>query len=95
MDSESTHKQRGSGKVPPSGCKAGQSGNPGGRPRVAGEVCDLARRHGAETIQRFVALMRSSNESVAVRAPEALLDRAYGRSMLGLELNSMVATPQR
>jgi hypothetical protein len=57
----------------------GESGNPGGRPRVAAEVQEFARQHGPEGIARLITLMRSDNEPVALRAAEALLDRAYGR----------------
>lgn len=95
MNSEIRHKQKASRKAPSSAWEKGESGNSGGRPKVAGEVRELAREHGHEAIQRLVALMHSSNESVAVRACEALLDRAYGRPLQGLELNSVDATPQR
>lgn len=88
MKSESTREQSRSRKPPSTAWKPGQSGNPGGRPKVVSEIRELARQHGYEAIQRLVALMHSSNESVAVRAAEALLDRAYGRPLLGLELNS-------
>jgi len=47
--------------------------------KVADEVLELARQHGAEAIDRLVTLMRSNNDAVALRAAEALLDRAYGR----------------
>ena len=59
--------------------KKGQSGNPGGRPKVAAEVKELARQHGAEAIATLIRLMRSKNEAVAIRAAEALLARGYGR----------------
>jgi hypothetical protein len=39
-----------------------------------------------ESLERLVELMHSKNESVAVRAAEALLDRGYGRPMQGMEL---------
>ncbi|MDQ6735369.1 MAG: hypothetical protein M3Z35_14835, partial [Nitrospirota bacterium] len=39
----------------------------------------------------LVALMDSKNESVAVRAAEALLDRGYGRPMQGVELSEQEA----
>jgi Family of unknown function (DUF5681) len=95
MKSESTPKQMRSRKAPSSAWKRGQSGNPGGRPKVVAEIRELARQHGHEAIQRLVALMHSSNEGVAVRAAEALLDRGYGRPLQGLELNSVDATSQR
>lgn len=52
---------------------------------MAGEIRELARRHGAAAITRLVALMRSENENVAVRAAEAILDRGYGRPLQALE----------
>ena len=45
-------------------------------------------------IERLVALMHSRNESVAVRAAEALLDRGYGRPMHGMELSEHEAPPK-
>jgi hypothetical protein len=53
----------------------------------------LARDHGAKAIERLVALMHSKNESVAVHAAEALLDRGYGRPMQGMELSGKKETP--
>jgi hypothetical protein len=51
------------------------------------------REHGPEAIQRLVILMRSRNESVSVRAAEALLDRGYGRPMPGIEVMDKEETP--
>lgn len=96
MISESRREQsKRSRKAPSSAWKPGQSGNPGGRPKVAAEVRELARQHGYEAIQRLVALLHSANETVSLRAAEVLLDRAYGRPLQGLELNSVDASPQR
>jgi hypothetical protein len=39
--------------------------------------------------------MHSKNESVAVRAAEALLDRGYGRPMQGMELSGQEASRQQ
>src|SRR5688500_7348115 len=88
------HTHSGGRKTPSSEWKPGQSGNPGGRPKVSAEIRGLARDHGAQAIERLVALMRSKNESVAVRAAEALLDRGYGRPMQGIELSEQVAHPK-
>ena len=85
MRTENRRKETGR-KAPSSAWKRGQSGNPGGRPKVSAEIRDLARDHGAQAIERLVALMHSKNENVAVRAAEALLDRGYGRPMQGMEV---------
>lgn len=66
--------------------KKGQSGNPGGRPKVEGEVRSLAQQHGPAALQRLVALMKSKNERVAVVAAQAILDRAYGKPPQALQL---------
>src|SRR4051812_28256578 len=84
MTSQNRRKETGR-KAPSSAWRPGHSGNPGGRPKASAEVRDLARHHGREAIERLVALMHSKNESVAVRAAEALLDRGYGRPMHGME----------
>jgi len=39
--------------------KKGQSGNPGGRPKVVAEVKELAREHTAEAIQTLVSIMNN------------------------------------
>lgn len=58
----------------------GQSGNPGGRPKVAAEVKELAQQHGREAVETLVRLMREAEkDEVRVRAAESLLDRGYGR----------------
>ena len=59
----------------------GQSGNPGGRPRLPADVRELARRHTLDAVRTLGELMRSelAPPGVRVRAAEALLDRAWGR----------------
>ena len=59
----------------------GQSGNPGGRPKVVAEVKELAREHTSEAIETLVSIMTSTKAAPAARvsAANALLDRGYGR----------------
>src|SRR5262245_9861086 len=61
--------------------KKGQSGNPGGRPKVVAEVKELARAHTAEAIQTLVSIMNNPKSVAAARvsAANALLDRGYGK----------------
>lgn len=77
--SENRQKQTGKRRALKSAWGPGRSGNPGGRPKVAAEVQELARAHGPTAIERLAALMESENENVAIRAAETLLDRGYGR----------------
>jgi hypothetical protein len=59
----------------------GQSGNPGGRPKIVGEVQQLARQHSAEAIETLVAIMQNEKAPPAARvhAANSILDRGYGR----------------
>ena len=59
----------------------GQSGNPGGRPKVVAEVKALAREHTAEAVQTLVSIMNDPQCAPAARvsAANALLDRGYGK----------------
>jgi hypothetical protein len=59
----------------------GQSGNPGGRPKVVGEVQELARQHSTEAIATLAAIMRDKRAPPAARAmaSNSILDRAYGK----------------
>ncbi len=69
----------------------GASGNPRGRPAVAAEIRDLARKHGPYAIARLVELSRSKNGGVAVNACRTLLDRGYGRAEQAV---TITAAPQ-
>lgn len=61
--------------------KPGQSGNPKGRPKVVGEVRDLARAHTTAAINTLVSIATNRRAPAAARvsAASALLDRGYGR----------------
>ena len=80
-------------KAPSSAWKSGHSGNPGGGPKIAGKIQERL----ASTAQSHRAPRgseHSKNESVAVRAAEAL-DRGYGRPMQGMELTGQEERPVR
>ena len=59
----------------------GKSGNPGGRPKVVGEVQTLARQYTKEAIETIRQIMcdRKTHSSARVTAAIAILDRGYGR----------------
>ena len=61
--------------------KRGQSGNPGGRPKIVAEVQALAREHAKPALMTLVGIMKDSKCPAAVRvaAAKAILDRAYGK----------------
>ena len=59
----------------------GQSGNPGGRPKVIGDLQEQARQWSGEALEalREVATSKDAPPSARVSAAVALLDRAYGK----------------
>ena len=59
--------------------KAGQSGNPGGRPKDEHRVAELARSYTLEAIDTLVELMRDGkDERMRGTAAQALPDRGWG-----------------
>lgn len=60
----------------------GQSGNPRGRPKIDPDVRGLARRHAPDALAKLIALMSHPRPEIALRACEAVLDRAYGKVAL-------------
>ena len=62
--------------------KTGKSGNTCGRPKVVGEVKDLARKHTTDAIKVLAGIMNDDRAAVSARiaAAQALLDRAWGRT---------------
>jgi hypothetical protein len=57
------------------------SGNLGGRPRVLGDIQELAREQSPQTINTLVGIMSDEKAPPAARvaAANALLDRGYGK----------------
>ena len=49
-------------------------------------MVELARQRGRAAFERLCELMDSDNEMVALRACEAVLDRAYGRPRQAVEV---------
>lgn len=61
--------------------KPGQSGNPSGRPKVIGELRDLARAYTIEGLETLAEVMRDKAAPPAARvaAVAHILDRGYGK----------------
>ena len=58
----------------------GQSGNPSGRPRIVGELRDLARAHAPAAIQELARLaLKAKSETARIAAIRELLDRGFGK----------------
>src|SRR5262245_7939306 len=70
--------------------KPGESGNPGGRPRLTPEFVelrDLARRHTGVAIEALVQILKDTNApaSSRVAAASEIFDRGWGRAAATLE----------
>ena len=75
--------------------KPGQSGNPGGRPKVVGEIRDLARLHTVTAMETLITVMTSAEAPPAARVAAAahMLDRGYGKPTQNI--NSVVRQAQK
>lgn len=77
------------------GFRKGQSGNPGGRPAVSGELRALARERTATAIEVLAKIMENAKSPPAARvsACRELLDRGYGRpeSALNAKIETQAA----
>jgi hypothetical protein len=62
----------------------GQSGNPGGRAKIAPEVKELARQAAPAAIRGLIKLMKSTDERIAMEAQKAVLDRACGKPAMAV-----------
>jgi hypothetical protein len=61
--------------------KKGQSGNPGGRPKILADVRELARAHTVSAMNALVQIVEDESGPAAARvaAANSLLDRGYGK----------------
>ena len=70
------------------GFQKGQSGNPGGRPKVVAEVRELAQEQTEEAISTLTTIMKDKKAPPAARvaAVNAILDCGYGKASQHLNL---------
>ncbi len=72
----------------------GQSGNPGGRPKIVAEVQELARQHAPAAIAELGRLaLKARNETTRVAAIRELLDRGFGKPRQGLDITPSTINP--
>jgi hypothetical protein len=77
------------------GFRKGISGNPGGRPKVRGEVREMAREYGPLAVLKLAELgglvegrPGAENESARIAAIKELLDRGYGKAVQPTDVTS-------
>jgi hypothetical protein len=83
-----SYEQQSVRKATPGSWKAGQSGNPNGRPKPEVDIAALARKHGTKCIEVVVDLLSSEDEKMRLSAAIALLDRGFGRPKQEMDINS-------
>ncbi|MGB8896959.1 MAG: DUF5681 domain-containing protein [Pseudolabrys sp.] len=69
--------------------KKGQSGNPGGRPKILADIREVARAHTASAMNALVQIVENNNAPPAARvaAANSLLDRGYGKPEAKIDAN--------
>ncbi len=73
---------------PPGHPKPVNSGRKKGTPNKAtAEIRGIAQKHGLKAVRRLVALMKSEDETISLKAATELLDRAYGRPVTPSEIS--------
>jgi len=67
----------------------GQSGNPGGRPKVLADVRDAARAHSVTAVNALVEIIENKKAPPAARvaAANSILDRGFGRPESKIDAN--------
>jgi hypothetical protein len=66
----------------------GQTGNPGGRPKVVVEIQALLEEAAPHAAARIIALIKSDDEKIAVTASNSILDRVLGKARESVEVTS-------
>lgn len=77
-------------KAPSTAFKPGQSGNPGGRPKIPEEFKKLARENSIPVLQQVIkiALDEKAKHSDRLRAAEILFDRGFGKPQQGIDIST-------
>jgi hypothetical protein len=74
--------------------RKGQSGNPGGRPKVLGDVQELARQHAPTVIVELARLALGQRARLrGLLQFRELLDRGYGRPRQAMEVSVPADNP--
>ena len=61
------------------GFKRGQSGNPGGRPKLPADIREAFKAKAPEALEVLERCLQSNDDRIAMQAAQAILDRGYGR----------------
>ena len=73
------------------GWKAGQSGNPLGRPKAAVDINALCRKHGPLAVVIIKRLMDHEDPRIQLAAATAILDRGFGKPAQAVSIDGASA----
>jgi hypothetical protein len=73
----------------------GQSGNPGGRPKMPDDVKEALEGGSLRAAQRLVQLVDSPDERIALMASETVLSRLYGKPTQQVDSNITTTSVQQ
>jgi hypothetical protein len=65
----------------------GESGNPGGRPKLPAEMREMFQSKAPEAFEVLTRHLQSSDPRIAITAASAILDRAYGKPAQPIDAN--------
>ena len=65
----------------------GESGNPGGRPRLPTDIREAFKARAAEALEVLTRCLQSDDDRIAMMAAQAILDRGYGKPVQAIDAN--------
>ena len=71
----------------------GSVANPGGRKAVPPEVKEYLQAHTVKAAEKLVALLKSNDANVALKAANSILDRVYGKPETALKVEGQGLGP--
>jgi len=82
-------------KTPGKPFQKGQSGNPGGRPKVPEEIKEAFRAAGPNACECLCKIIAdpAAKDSDKIRAAEVILDRGFGKPTQSVDLEATVGAP--
>ena len=69
------------------GFQRGQSGNPGGRPKLPADIREAFKAKAPQALEVLTRCLQSDDDRIAMMAAQAILDRGYGKPVQSIDAN--------